>query len=829
MSRGQVVTFYSYKGGVGRTFLLVNVASWLAKAGFKILCIDFDLEAPGLHHYFGNQGLLPRPSGKGVRNLLRQASTSARLEWRSLLQPIKIPGAPGPLDLLEAGTASTERDKNTSYSDLYLHHGLGDKLEAAREEWLDTYNLILVDSRTGLTDIGGICAAQLPDILVAVLAPNQQGIDGTLEAVKRAQDERKALPITRGGFQVVPVLGRFDIGANSQQLGKWMSLLTDKLAPLLDEWRHSAAPAEKLVTLLRVPYLSNWSFGEPIPVLASDEAVDDSATVVYAVATVASLLAQKLEYSDQLCMDRDGYVKKVATLGPAIVESDEPDESEAREQFTFDLFLSFSGPELRPVARELAEALKARRFRVFFDEQSIESGKRWREALAAGLEESRGLLALVPESPSNWQRAEVDYFRPFVRPDGERFILPVWMEPRPAWPEIFAFQGFDGRGKSAVEIADLVDAKLRHPSTPEPARQEKPWTSDDALAAYRRHAIERHSKLIPYFAGASDLLLEEVFVRVDVASLPGRMPAEEVVQIQERTKPSIGEPVLLDTLLFPPSQSGPAPRLLLIGDPGAGKTTLCRALTRRLAESQNRVPFFLSLAVIQRSPFEPIRSAAADVLGADTLHTQRGQVLLNAPTDAVNSGNAAIFLDGLDEVATEHTDSVIAAIVAFAAENPRTPLVVSGRSIAFERSEFPNHFQRVRVQPLPRERQDELLSKLLSAQDATEVRRHIDRHPALADLAQSPLLLTLLAVVARDTALAETSLPKTRTKLYDTVVTLLLRRGFGIHKQGVRDTQSARRLLQLLSFVLPAGPGEAWAPPVMILPRIYCATTFTPN
>lgn len=50
MSR--IVTFYSYKGGVGRTFALANVAVLLAKRGKRVLLMDWDLEAPGLHRYF---------------------------------------------------------------------------------------------------------------------------------------------------------------------------------------------------------------------------------------------------------------------------------------------------------------------------------------------------------------------------------------------------------------------------------------------------------------------------------------------------------------------------------------------------------------------------------------------------------------------------------------------------------------------------------------------------------------------------------------------------------------------------------------------------------
>ena len=43
-----VTTFYSYKGGVGRTMALINVAILLAEAGKRVLIVDFDLEAPGI-------------------------------------------------------------------------------------------------------------------------------------------------------------------------------------------------------------------------------------------------------------------------------------------------------------------------------------------------------------------------------------------------------------------------------------------------------------------------------------------------------------------------------------------------------------------------------------------------------------------------------------------------------------------------------------------------------------------------------------------------------------------------------------------------------------
>ncbi|MGC0347043.1 hypothetical protein RKD34_002623 [Streptomyces sp. SAI-218] len=49
---GRVITFYSYKGGTGRTMALANTAWILAANGKRVLAVDWDLEAPGLHRFF---------------------------------------------------------------------------------------------------------------------------------------------------------------------------------------------------------------------------------------------------------------------------------------------------------------------------------------------------------------------------------------------------------------------------------------------------------------------------------------------------------------------------------------------------------------------------------------------------------------------------------------------------------------------------------------------------------------------------------------------------------------------------------------------------------
>src|SRR3954464_9633363 len=88
----QVVTFYSYKGGVGRTFATANIAVLLAKRGKKVLLMDWDLEAPGLDEFFKDHLRSSSHSKNGLIHLLSHAAKSRKADWRPYVRQIKIKG-----------------------------------------------------------------------------------------------------------------------------------------------------------------------------------------------------------------------------------------------------------------------------------------------------------------------------------------------------------------------------------------------------------------------------------------------------------------------------------------------------------------------------------------------------------------------------------------------------------------------------------------------------------------------------------------------------------------------------------------------------------------
>ncbi|MEH0637687.1 AAA family ATPase [Streptomyces bottropensis] len=74
--RGTIITFYSFKGGTGRTMALVNTAWILASNGLRVLVVDWDLEAPGLHTYL--QPLLADPELTESAGVIEMVKNFAR-------------------------------------------------------------------------------------------------------------------------------------------------------------------------------------------------------------------------------------------------------------------------------------------------------------------------------------------------------------------------------------------------------------------------------------------------------------------------------------------------------------------------------------------------------------------------------------------------------------------------------------------------------------------------------------------------------------------------------------------------------------------------------
>ena len=183
-------TFYSYKGGVGRTLALANVAAHLSMRRKRVLIVDFDLEAPGITtlNFCANARSKP-----GVVDFIHAyldsgtAPSAANYIHSCLFQCIES-DEEYELHVMPAGDQSASYGANFAKIDwraLYEENDGFLLMEDLRAQWITLgYDYVLIDSRTGLTDVSGICTRQIPDAVVAVFFPNEQNLIGLTEMVQ---------------------------------------------------------------------------------------------------------------------------------------------------------------------------------------------------------------------------------------------------------------------------------------------------------------------------------------------------------------------------------------------------------------------------------------------------------------------------------------------------------------------------------------------------------------------------------------------------------------------------------------------------------------------
>jgi MinD-like ATPase involved in chromosome partitioning or flagellar assembly len=189
-----VVTFYSFKGGVGRTTALALVAGLLAAKGRKVAILDFDLEAPGLSYMFPSSTAMTEEQ-YGVLDYLHQRYLTPNENYPAVGQCIRqiVTSHRGELYLVPAGEYDegyihrlTDLDVRLLYQrDVNPIYQLLDDLK----EQLDP-DIILVDARTGFTETGAVALFDLADLAIICFSPTEQSFAGLRWVVQAARKQR---------------------------------------------------------------------------------------------------------------------------------------------------------------------------------------------------------------------------------------------------------------------------------------------------------------------------------------------------------------------------------------------------------------------------------------------------------------------------------------------------------------------------------------------------------------------------------------------------------------------------------------------------------------
>ncbi|GGC76167.1 hypothetical protein GCM10011387_32450 [Pedobacter quisquiliarum] len=193
-SETPIITFYSYKGGVGRSTTLASCAAYLATHhSKKVVIIDCDFEAPGFTNFFLTDSGAPFYSNGVVEYLLDSDLDNSELSIRNYLwEASKEYSGKGEIFVMPSGNLNDfqTEDVQASDRDHYLK-GLARIDFSERQFIVNKFNsliykineeikpdLILLDSRTGFNDVFGLTAFQLSDIVIGFFGNNIQTLPG---------------------------------------------------------------------------------------------------------------------------------------------------------------------------------------------------------------------------------------------------------------------------------------------------------------------------------------------------------------------------------------------------------------------------------------------------------------------------------------------------------------------------------------------------------------------------------------------------------------------------------------------------------------------------
>lgn len=189
-----VATFYSLRGGVGRSSALAYTGMILAQRGHRVVCVDMDLEAPGLAALFGHEDKVE--SNMGTVPLLVALEQGEAPDFSKHLLRVSDDHD---LYCIPAGHPDAHYarqlnliDPNQWYRE--ERNPLRALIEGLQEKLPFRPDVLLLDSRTGITPLSGPLLFDLADLAMVVFFPHPQARAGTGALVRALLAARSRRP-----------------------------------------------------------------------------------------------------------------------------------------------------------------------------------------------------------------------------------------------------------------------------------------------------------------------------------------------------------------------------------------------------------------------------------------------------------------------------------------------------------------------------------------------------------------------------------------------------------------------------------------------------------
>jgi cellulose biosynthesis protein BcsQ len=436
---GRIVTFYSYKGGTGRSMALANTAWMLAASGYRVAVIDWDLEAPGLHRYLrpylrdntleASDGIIDFMIAFAHAAGDASATFTGPGNWFDKLADLRMYAyavawdgfpTPGRIDFIPAGRQDagySVRVNSFNWQHFYTKLGGGIFLEEAKRRLRAEYDYVLIDSRTGVSDTSGVCTVQMPDTLVVCFTLNEQSMEGASSTAASAREQRRLSDGT-SGLRVLPVPTRVD-GSEKERVDAARDVARERFNGFLD-WLDDEQIDEYWGDV-EIPYVPFYSLEE---VLAVFDRPRSSLSVLRSIGGIVTWLTNK-EITRLPSFGDDVRERELARFLRPPRRRSRP-SSETKYVF----YVSYAGRDLDPAMDRFIKDLESEvqvhtglpGSVAFYDRERLSAGDEWSPMIADAVRASD--VAVVLMTPAFFHSTAMEKELAMLRDAGSR-VLPV--------------------------------------------------------------------------------------------------------------------------------------------------------------------------------------------------------------------------------------------------------------------------------------------------------------------------------------------------------------------------------------------------------------------
>jgi hypothetical protein len=334
--------------------------------------------------------------------------------------------------------------QSLDWDELYNEHALGTRLEELRSQWIENFDFVLIDSRTGVTDFSGLTTAQLPDILAFLFTANVQSLEGCCQIAERAMAARRNLPVDRPALIPLPLVAKFDQREEYDRAQAWRLRFNERLATFLDVWAPRETSKPRLIDLMTIPYVPRWTFGEDLAAVIEPHDPNGvrsaSTPLSYTLETIAAVLANGFRKIELLSSSRDEYV-----LTARAALQTRKTEGRARKR----VFISYTSRDA-PIAHQVQSAISTSGWDSTSWDTTDAAALPPQTLINQAIEQSDAMIVIVGQRASTYQDVEVEAFLrntlrsskrapiiPLVLPEGKDVLMKsrladfsaIWLDP----------------------------------------------------------------------------------------------------------------------------------------------------------------------------------------------------------------------------------------------------------------------------------------------------------------------------------------------------------------------------------------------------------------